>query len=141
MFKIITRVIASFIALLIMVGLVVGVGAYAYQVGMQQGVAQVAAGAAGDGAVATPRFAPMYYGYGFHPFGWGFGFLGCLAPLFFIFLFFSVFRLIRYAIWGPRWGWGHHRWHRHWGKGMPPVFEEWHKQAHGEKPSERSPKE
>ena len=36
--------------------------------------------------------------------------------------------------WGPRWGWGHHHgsWGRHWENGVPPMFEEWHKRAHGQ---------
>ncbi len=134
------RVISSIIAVLLVVALVAGVGAFAYQAGMQQGVAQNAP--AGDGAVVAPRFAPYYYSYGFHPFGFGFGVFGCLIPLFFLFLLFGIFRLIRFAIWGPRWGWGwghHHGWRGHWmhGEGVPPMFEEWHKKMHGEKPDEQ----
>jgi len=130
------RIISSIIAVLIVVALVAGVGAYAYQVGVQQGAAQGAS--ANDGAAVAPRAVPYYYGYGFHPFGFGFGVFECLVPLFFLFLLFGVFRLIRFAIGGPRWGWGHHHgWRGHWMKdGVPPMFEEWHKKMHGEKTDE-----
>lgn len=129
-----SRVIATFISVLITLALLVGVGAYAYQAGVQQGAAQIAPNA--DGAVVAPRVVPYYYG--FHPFGFGFGALGCLAPLFFIFLFVCAINLIRFAIWGPRWGWRHHGWRGHWmhGEGVPPMFEEWHKKMHGEKTDE-----
>ncbi len=129
-----SRVIATFISFLITLALLVGVGVYAYQVGIQQGAAQVAVG---DGAAVAPRFMPYYYG--FHPFGFGFGALGCLVPLFFIFLLVCLLNLIRFAIWGPRWGWGHHHgWRGHWmhGESVPPMFDEWHKKMHGEKPDE-----
>jgi hypothetical protein len=72
----------------------------------------------------------------FHPWGWGFGFgfLGFLIPLFLIFL---ALRAFRFLFWGPRWGWGHRMyghgpWGRDWENGVPPMFEEWHKRAHGE---------
>jgi hypothetical protein len=80
-------------------------------------------------------FPYPYYGYGpFHrPFGFGFGFLGCLIPLFLFFLLFGAFRFL---FWGPRWGWhrgGHGPWRHAWGEGgVPPMFEEWHKRAHGQ---------
>jgi hypothetical protein len=86
--------------------------------------------------------APMpYYGYGyglpFHrPMGFGFG-LGCFGPLLAIFLLMLAFKSFRMMLWGPRWGrMGHHGghgpWGRHWENGVPPMFEEWHKKAHGE---------
>ena len=61
----------------------------AYNAGVTQGAAQ--------GAVAPQAVAP-YAMYGPHfmaPFG--FGFLGCLVPLAFLFLVFGLFRLV---VWG-----------------------------------------
>ena len=52
-----------------------------------------------------------------------------------LFLFFVALRAFRFLFWGPRWGWGHHRygpWGRAWENGVPPMFEEWHKRAHGQ---------
>ena len=65
------------------------------------------------------------------PFGFGFGF-GFLVLLLAFFLLFVAFRFL---FWGPRWGWGHHTWTlgQALGEGgAPPMFEEWHKRAHGE---------
>lgn len=131
MFGVISRVIA----VLLVVALVAGIGVFAYQAGVQQGTAQIVPNA--DGAVVAPRVVPYYYGL--HPFWFGFGALSCLVPLFFIFLLVCLLNLIRFAIWGPGWGWGHHHgWRGHWmhGEGVPPMFEEWHKKMHGEKPDE-----
>ena len=89
---------------------------------------------------SVPAPYPYYgYGYGmpFHrPFGFGFGF-GCFGPLLVLFLFFIAMRSFRFLFWGPRWGWVHHPfhgqgpWRRDWGeRGVPPMFDEWHKKAH-----------
>jgi hypothetical protein len=92
---------------------------------------------------SAPAPYPVYgYGYGMrfhHPFGFGFGCFGILIPLF---LFFLALKAFRFAVWGPRWGWGHHHgpWSRHWEDGVPPMFNEWHKRAHGE-PTEEEKKE
>jgi hypothetical protein len=71
----------------------------------------------------------------FHrPWGFGFGFFGFFFTLFLIFL---AFRALRFLFWGPRWGWGSHHygpWGRSWENGVPSMFEEWHKRAHGETP-------
>lgn len=90
------------------------VGLVGYQIGVSQNIAaQIPAGA-----------APVaYYGYPFWHFG--FGFLGLLFPLFFLFLFFG---LIRAAFWGGR-GWSGHRW-----EDRRARLEELHRELHGEKP-------
>ena len=77
----------------------------------------------------------MPFGYGapgfYRPWGFGFGFLGCLFPLFGIFL---VFGLLRAMFWRGHWG-GHRG---HWGhggpneQGVPPMVAEWHRKMHGE---------
>jgi hypothetical protein len=104
------RGITALIVTLI-VAAVVGIGAY--QLGVAQGLAT-------NGA---PAVAPVAY---YHPFFWGgFGFLGFLFPLLFIFLIFALAR----GFWGGRryyGGWGHYY-------GDPDArFAEWHKRMHGE---------
>jgi hypothetical protein len=73
-------------------------GIWAYQAGLAAGIAQ------GGGTVTYP--GP---GYGWHPFGIGFGFFGFLGTILFLFL---VFGLIRALVWGGRGpGWrGPGRW-------------------------------
>src|SRR6267142_90042 len=107
------------------------VGFVGYQIGIEQNVG-VAVPAAG---------APVaYYGYPYH---FGFGFLGFLFPLFFLFL---IFGLLRAAMWGGR-GWGSHRYSYGSGKWGGPWasdearsrIEELHKELHGEKPASGGP--
>jgi hypothetical protein len=94
------RSIVRFVLALIAVGLLISVGVEIYQSGVQQGI--VDAGRVPAGA-AVP-----YVGYGYHG-GFGFGFLGFLFPLLFIFL---IFGLLRAAFWGGRGrrDWGGHGW-------------------------------
>ena len=97
------------LAIAVIIGAVlVGVGAY--QAGLAQGVAQGLA-TTGQGAQAA-----LPYGYWYHPFGFGFGFLGFLLPLAFIFLLFAAFRGGRGGSWGPRTG----------------MLDDWHRRAHDE---------
>jgi hypothetical protein len=110
------------------------VGVIAYNVGWSDGVAtHLPAGAA-----TAP---PYYHGYG-HFFGGGFGIFGLL---WFFFVLFVIFGLLRFAFFGRRmWGYGHG-----WGHGMgpghgtPPGFDdrmqEWHRRAHGEQASGANP--
>jgi hypothetical protein len=130
----------SVLVALLLVGGALAAGYYAYQSGYARGVLEnatfVVPEAAPEGAV--PFF---YYGRPFmHPgFGWGpggmvgpfiGGFIQCLIPLFFLFLFFGLLRML---FWRGRWG---HGWGGpgHWPGGLPPHFEEWHRRAHGEAP-------
>ena len=127
------------LGVVLVVALAVGAAALgwsAYSAGLAQGAAQSGGQVAPQAAGPYPFYA--YGRYGFHPFG--FGFLGCLGPLVFLFVVFALFRLL---FWG---GMGRHR---HWGWGpkgpfMPDEFrnhwreraEEWHRQQHGEQPAE-----
>ena len=105
--------------------LVVAIGAagiWAYQAGLAAGVAQ------GGGTVTYP--GP---GYGWHPFGIGFGFFGFLGTLLFLFL---VFGLIRALVWGgrgPGWrgpgGWDHEHDRGRWAS-REERFERLHRQLH-----------
>ena len=68
----------------------------------------------------------------------GFGCIGLLLPLFLLFVAFGAFRRM---LWGPRWGWHHmhHGWMGTQGEaGLPPMFAEWHRHAHGEPDPEKN---
>ena len=119
------------IALLVVLALgAAAIGGVAYRAGMTQGLAD-------SGKLVAPQIAAPYGYHGgpmffHHPFG--FGLLGLLFPLLGIFL---VFSLVRGIFWRGPWGWRGHGMHmagKHgpWGNGLPPMFEEWHKQAHGQ---------
>ena len=116
------------VSALVLIAAVAGIAFFAFQAGVAQGSPITIESTSGK---TVPAPYP-YYGYGMpfhHPhFGFGYGF-GCLGPLLAFFLLFAAFRLF---FWGPRWG--HHRghWGRHWEGVAPPMFEEWHKRAHGE---------
>jgi hypothetical protein len=130
------------VSALVLIAAIAGIGFFAFRAGVAQGSPVTIEAPSGE---SMP--APYYYGYGmpFHrPFGFGFG---CFGPLLALFLVFIALKSFRLLFWGPRWGWGHHRhgpWGRHgWGeRGVPPMFEEWHKRAHevpargGEEPEE-----
>jgi hypothetical protein len=88
------------------------VGAVGYNIGVSHGLA-MAVPAAGAPSVAVPY---MWY----RPWGFGFGF----GPLFFLLLFFFVFRPL---VWGGLYG---RRWHHAYPGDVPPRFEEWHRRAH-----------
>jgi hypothetical protein len=100
--------------LLVIAG-VIGIGVYAYQLGVAQGIAQ--------GAPAGAAVGPYWYPHPFFAPFWGFG---CLIPLFLLFL---VFGGMRAMFWRGHMGHGH--WREKWSEGgVPPMFEEWHKSAH-----------
>ena len=94
---------------LLVVGVLAVVGFAAYNAGMMQGAVQSGNLVVPPPADGTAPVAPVtpYYGF-YHPFwfgphwGFGFGFLWCLGPIFFFFLIFALFRLVL----GPRRGWG-----------------------------------
>ena len=123
---------------LVLVAAIAGIAFFAFQAGVAQG-SPVTIEAPEGGAAPGPY---PYYGWGmpYHrPFGFGFGFFGFLILLF---LFFAALRAFRFLFWGARWGWGHHHgghgpWGREWKNGMPPMFEEWHKRAHGEQTEDK----
>jgi hypothetical protein len=130
------------ISALVLIAAIAGIAYFAFQAGVAQGSPITIASPSGDPSTSpgSAQDAPMpypYYGWGmpYHrPFGFGFGFLGFLLLLF---LFFAALRAFRFLFWGPRWGWGHSHgghgpWGRGWENGVPPMFEEWHKRAHGQ---------
>ncbi len=121
------RILWRVLVVLVVVGAIVGLGFYAYNVGLASGQAQAVPVQGGQVPVAP-------YPYFWHPF-WGFGFLSCLIPLFLLFL---VFGSLRVLFWRGPMGMRRHWHHGPWGwrdpegKGVPPFFEEWHRRAHGE---------
>jgi hypothetical protein len=97
------RTVFSVVLGLVFLAILGGIGAGIYNAGVTAGLAQ-------SGAVAGGAVAP-YVHYGtWHAGFLGFGFLGLLFPILFLFL---IFGLIRAAIFGGRRGWGHgdHDWH------------------------------
>ena len=130
------------IAVLLLIGLVAAGGYMAYKAGIAQGIAQAPEVAeaiqqsADDGQVVPPMYG---YGYRYHGFGYPhhFGFFpgGICFSIFFIFLFFGLLRFVFFRPWHR--GWRHHgHWGGKWEGGVPPMFDEWHKRAHGEKSAE-----
>jgi len=136
-------------AALVLLGLIAVGGYMVYQAGISQGVAQAPAVAtaiskAAENGQSMPMYGPSYgypHPYGFE-YGHRFGFFpgGICFSIFFIFL---IFGLLRVVFFRP---WMHHRWHGdgHWGRkwegGVPPMFDKWHKRAHGEEPKEEDDK-
>lgn len=136
---------------LIVLGLIVGAGAFGYKAGIARGVIQAPEVAAAiEKSAESGQVAPVMpmYGYGY-PRAYGFGHPHFFFPIggfcfsiFFLFLFFGAMRMIFFR--RMRYGWGHHGHHGPWGKwedGVPPRFNEWHKRAHGEKSTEEEEKE
>ena len=121
---------------LVLVVALIGAGAALAWMAYNAGLAQTAA----PGAVAPAGVAPygLYRPHYMAPFG--FGFVGCLVPLAFLFLVFGLFRLV---VWG---GMGRHMMHGGWGMhgGMREHWQqrmdEWHREAHaggGETPADK----
>ena len=142
-----SRTIVRIFGVLLLLALIVAGGAFVYRAGVAQGisqapeVAEAIQQAAENGEQIPPTMFDRGFGYGSpyhhrgfgHPLGFG---LFHIFGFFFIFLFFffGLLRLIFFR------GWSHHNKHGHWGKhwedGAPPMFDEWHKKAHGEESAE-----
>lgn len=141
------HVVFRILAGLVLLAAIAGIGFVAYSAGVAHGAAldikPIIVQAEGQPQV------PVYgHGMAFHhgmPF---FGFLGCLVPLFLLFVAFAAMRHLFWG-WGPGFGWRHrmhmhgmHHGHWHdkadWEKDVPPFFAEWHRRVHGEPPAEGS---
>ena len=125
------RIVLTVLLALILIAGLVGAGVYVYNVGVAQGLAE-------SGKLAAPPMGAAPYPYIGGPFFYhrpfGFGFLGCLFPLLFLLLVFGLLRGIRHG----RWGGGHGMRHGPWEKGVPPMFEEWHRKMHEPQPGDSS---
>ncbi len=130
------RVVLGIVVTLLVVAGALALGGYAYSLGVAQGAMQNAQIVVPEGGAVTapvyPYGVPFYhYGHGFGRGGFGLGPLGCIFPLLGFFLLFALFRGFFWrGHWGRGWG-GPGGWDR---PGTPPMFEEWHKRAHGETP-------
>jgi len=125
------------VSVLVLVAAIAGIGFFAYQAGIANGSPINIEAPSGDTSVAPVPNSHYGYGYGmpFHrPWGFGFGF-GCFGLLIPLFLFFLAMKAMRFMFWGRRHHMGH--WGRRWEGGAPPMFDEWHKKAHGEEPEEK----
>lgn len=135
------RIVAGLLLALALMAGAAAIGYFAYNAGLAQGATPGGAQVAPPAGVPAPYFAYAPYHYG--PFG--FGFLGCLGPLFFLFVVFGLFRLLL---------WGGMGWRRHggpWAQGAGGPFgpeemrrhwkekaEAWHREMHGGQPPESS---
>jgi hypothetical protein len=97
------RGIFGFFMSLLFVGVLIAIGVGVYQAGVAQGV--IDAGRFPAGAAVPVGGYGGYHG--------GFGFLGLLFPLLFLFLIFGLIR----AAFGRGRGWGHHGYGRGYGWG------------------------
>jgi hypothetical protein len=125
------------LAVLVLVAAIAGIGFFAYQAGVANGSPVTLQAPSGQSAPVPAPYPYPYYGMPFYrPWGFGFGCFGILIPLFLFFLAIHAFRVL---FWGPRLGWRHHHgpYGRGWNGDVPPMFEEWHKRAHGETPEEK----
>lgn len=139
-------VIARTIGVIILLSLIGGAGFMAYKAGVAQGITQaLEVAVAIEKAAENGQVAPAIpiYGYGYpHPYGFGrphffnpFGAV-CLS-IFFLILFLGFMKMMFFRRMAHH-GWGHHHgpWGKGWEGGVPPIFDEWHKRTHGEKPAE-----
>jgi hypothetical protein len=147
---IIFRLVMALVLLVVLTAGAVGLGLFAYNAGVTRGLAD-SGKLALPPAGAAPNYlyaAGPFFHYGF--FGPGFGLLNCLFLLLGLGFIFMLVRGIMFVAFGRRhWGeaggpnglWAR-RWHGPWGHGpwgkdYPPMFDEWHRQAHTQdKPQE-----
>ncbi|MBL8103217.1 MAG: hypothetical protein JNM02_11840 [Anaerolineales bacterium] len=138
------------IGVLLLLGLIAAGGFMVFKAGEARGVMQAPAVATaiseaaenGQGAPVPPMMYGRGYGYPYsygyhHHFGF-FPFGAICGSIIFLFFFFGFLKMIFFR--GMRHGWGSHGHHGPWGRkwedGVPPMFNEWHKRAHGEQPAD-----
>lgn len=143
------------IGALLFVALLAAGSAMVFKAGEVRGVSQAPAVATaisqaaenGQAVNVPPTMYGNGYGYGHgYPMMYGrhhFGFFpgGICFSIFFIFLLFGFMKMMFF---GRMRRSGHHMRHGPWGKdwegGFPPMFNEWHKRAHGETSAEENDK-
>jgi hypothetical protein len=120
------RFVLSMVLVLVIIAGAIGLGTYAYNAGIAQGLAQSGRIVAPDGGAAVvPYYAPYYH----QPFGFGLG--GFLFSCLFLFL---IVGLIRAIFFRRHWGWHGHR--GAWNGDFPPMAAEWHRKMHDTKSNE-----
>jgi hypothetical protein len=142
------------IGVVVLIGLIAGGIFMAFRAGEAQGISQspavataiVQSAESGQPVPVPPMMYGRPYGYGYPMYGHHdlfFPFGAICGSVFFLFLIFGLMKLVFFGGMRHR-GWEGHKhgtWGRHWENGIPPMFEEWHKRAHGEKPEDESKKE
>lgn len=140
-------IVFRIIGAMLLIALLIAGGTFVYRAGVAQGISQAPEVATAiEKAAENGQSNPMMYGHGFggygYPHSYGFrhhfGFFpfGICGSILFLFFFFGAMKMIFFR----RWRHGHHGWgHHNWENGVPTKFDEWHKRAHGEKPSEETP--
>jgi hypothetical protein len=119
------RFVLSLLLVLVIVAGAIGLGTYAYNAGIAQGLVQSGKVVVPDGGAAVPYYGPFSY----RPFGFGFG--GILFGCFFLFL---IVGLVRAIFW--RRHWGMHGRRGMWNGDFPPMAAEWHRKMHDTKSNE-----
>ena len=126
--KIVFRIVSA----LVLVAAIAGIAFVAYNAGVANG---------SPVTLNAPEGQPYPMPYYHHSFGMPmpfFGF-GCFGIIITLFLFAMAMKAFRMMAFGRHFGHmhGHGPWRHDWGeKGVPPMFEEWHKRAHGVAPAE-----
>lgn len=127
------------ILIVVLMGTIIALGAFAFRSGMNYGLAQSVDGSAvQEGTIVHPMA-------GYYPFHFmGFGLLHILGGLFFFFIVMGLLRMILFPFRGfAHTGFRSHHWKpgidRCWdGNTVPPMVEEWHRRMH-EEPSNAKP--
>ncbi|MDO9302573.1 MAG: hypothetical protein Q7T89_14395 [Anaerolineales bacterium] len=143
------------IGVVLLLGLIATGSFMAFKAGEVRGIAQSPAvttaisQATENGRDLPPTAYGPGYGYGYHPYSFGyhhpFGFFpfgAICGSIFFLFLFLGFMKMIFFRGMWHR-GWGDHKhgpWGKDWEGGVPLIFNEWHKRAHDEKPVEEGDK-
>jgi len=142
------------IGVVVLICLIAGGIFMAFRAGEAQGISQSPAVAtafvqSAENGQPVPLPPMMYgnpygYGYGYPMYGPHHGFFpfgAICGSIFFLFLFFGAMKMLFFR----RMAWHrshmHGPWSRHWEGGLPPVFNEWHKRAHGEQPEDEKKEE
>ena len=135
-------IIFKVIMALVLLGALVGIGIFAYNAGLAQGMAVNLQPPAGGSGIASPALSILCLSGMCYPFfGFsGFGCFGVLIPLFLLCLVFGAFRGLFWH--SPR------RWHVHpyrhcgtppsgeAGPDIPPMVTEWHRRMHEQPPDQ-----
>ena len=121
------RVVRTLAVALLLIAAIAAVASYTYHLGVAQGIVE-------SGRLVGPNGAPVV-AFWPRPWGFGFGFIPFFPLLFLLFWIFAA----RALFWRARW---HRGYGSGWGsRGVPPMFEEWHRRLHEQQPPPTSTKQ